>query len=293
LKASRRKLEDYTKNLEKKVKLRTKEVDKKIKESEEARIATLNILDDVEKTRKELEKTYKELKTMDRMKAEFMNVAAHELKTPLIPIVGYIDLLLKGDLGKINDKQMESLKTIQRNTTRLQRLIQDILDITKLESKVMKFDMKNIQIGDLVKDVANGMKISAEEKNIKMLVNIQTPLPLIYGDAQRLVQVLGDLIGNAIKFTDTGSITVEAKREKNFIKVSVTDTGIGIDKDFMPKLFQKFQQADTSAKRKFGGTGLGLAICKEIIEYHKGRIWTETKPGKGSTFIFVLPIKRR
>ena len=291
LKKSQEELQNYSINLEKKVKLRTKELDRKIKESEESRIATLNILEDVNETREKLEKAYAELKTLDVMKGDFMNIAAHELKTPLIPIIGYVDLLTKEYLGKLNEEQKKILGTIMKNSIRLQKLIQDVLDITKLESRVMKFEMKNIQIKDVIKDSVKNMKLFAIEKNLDLSYDVENDLPLIRGDKNRLSQVFGDLIDNAIKFTDAGSINITAKRNANRILVSVKDTGIGIDKNFMPKIFQKFQQADTTAKRKYSGTGLGLAICKEIIEHHDGKIWVESKPGNGSKFIFSLPVK--
>jgi signal transduction histidine kinase len=139
LKKSQEKLQNYSRDLEKKVNERAKQLDKKVKESEETRIATLNILEDVEETRIELDKTYKELKRLDKMKAEFMNISAHELKTPLIPIIGYLDMVIRGEMGKINTKEKESLAIALRSAQRLQRLVSDILNISKLETGTMKF----------------------------------------------------------------------------------------------------------------------------------------------------------
>ncbi|MCX6819153.1 MAG: PAS domain S-box protein [Candidatus Aenigmarchaeota archaeon] len=247
--------------------------------------------DEIKRSRDDLEKAYEELKTLDTMKAGFMNVAAHELKTPLIPVIGYLDMLMKNEIGIIDEKQTEILKIIMKNIKRLQRLIQDVLDITKLESGVMKFDMNNIQLTTIIKDAVKNVEPIAKERSLVLTTKIPTRLPLIYGDSYRLAQVMGDLLDNAIKFTEMGCVTVEAKRIGNEIMISVKDTGIGFDKAFMPNLFKKFMQADTTARRRYGGTGLGLAICKEIVEKHGGRIWAESTPEKGSVFNFTLPVK--
>lgn len=293
LKISRNKLEDYTTNLEKRVKSRTKQLDKKIKESEKNRIATLNILEDVEETRRKLAKTYRELKELDKIKVEFMNMAAHELKTPLIPIIGYLDMIIKGEMGKITEKEKESLLIAFRSAERLQRLISDILDISKLESDIMKYNVETVDLGTLINNLVESMKPFANEKKIKLISKIDKKLPLFKGDMSKLTEVFENLINNAIKFTNKGEVVVESKvNEKNMI-ISVRDTGIGMSKEFAKKkVFEKFQQENTTERRKYGGTGLGLAICKKIVEYYKGKIWVKSELGKGSTFYVSLPIKK-
>lgn len=237
---------------------------------------------------KKLRKAHEELKSVDQMKTDFMNMAAHELKTPLVPMVGYLHMI---DKEKLSDKDKESIDIALRNTKRLQRLVEDVLDIAKLESKVMKFNMENVQLANLVKDSVASAEPLAKEKELTLKTEVSEKLPPISGDEGRLTQVLTNLINNAIKFTDQGGVTVEARAEEDNVVVHVKDTGIGIAEEDKAELFTKFFQVDTSARRKHGGTGLGLAICKEIVEAHNGKIWVESELGKGSTFSFSLPIE--
>lgn len=289
LKKSMNELEEYSRNLEGKVKERTRELDRKVKELNDAKTATLNLLEDIDEARLELEKAYNELKESDRLKDEFMNIAAHELKTPLVPIIGYINMLKDGSLGELTPEEKDSVEIISRNIERLKKLIEDILDISKLESGVMKFDMREIQIAEVIKNSVQDMQSLADKKGLKLKMEIQDNLPLIKGDKVRLTQVLTDLIDNAIKFTEKGEIVVIAKKKGKDVWVCVKDTGIGIAKENIPKLFTKFYQVDSSLSRRYGGTGLGLAICKKIIEAHGGEIWVESKKGKGSIFQFTIP----
>jgi signal transduction histidine kinase len=293
LKKSQEKLQNYSRDLEKKVNERAKQLDKKVKESEETRIATLNILEDVEETRIELDKTYKELKRLDKMKAEFMNISAHELKTPLIPIIGYLDMVIRGEMGKINTKEKESLAIALRSAQRLQRLVSDILNISKLETGTMKFYIDDVSLITLLSNLVESMMPFANEKKIKLTSKIDKNLPLIKGDISRLTEVFENLMNNAIKFTEKGEVLIESKIEGKNMIISVKDSGLGMNKEFIKKkLFKKFQQEDSTERRKYGGTGLGLAICKSIVERHKGMIWAESEVGKGSTFYVSLPIKK-
>jgi signal transduction histidine kinase len=237
----------------------------------------------------ELRRAHEKLKSVDKLKTEFMNIAAHELKTPLVPMVGYLHLI---DKKKLDAEDKENLEIAIRNTQRLQRLVGDILDIAKLESKVMKFNMEDVQLGRAIKDAISSAAPFAKDKKIYLKSEAPAKLPIIKGDFMRLSQVLTNLLNNAIKFTDKGGITVRARRSGGDVVVEVSDTGIGMAKQEIPKLFAKFYQADSSAKRKYGGTGLGLAICKEIIKAHRGNIWVESELGKGSTFAFKVPVKR-
>ncbi|MEW6592735.1 MAG: HAMP domain-containing sensor histidine kinase [Candidatus Hadarchaeota archaeon] len=236
----------------------------------------------------EIRKAHEKLKSVDKLKTEFMNIAAHELKTPLVPMVGYLHLI---DKKKLDSEDRENLDIAIRNTQRLQRLVADILDIAKLESKVMKFNIEDIQLTTPIKDAVSSAAPFAKEKKIYLRANVPEKLPAVQGDAMRIAQVLTNLLNNAIKFTDKGGVTLSAKKSGKNVLVEVADTGIGIGRKDVSKLFTKFYQADTSGKRKYGGTGLGLAICKEIVKAHKGDIWVKSKLGKGSTFAFRLPLK--
>lgn len=237
----------------------------------------------------ELRKAHEKLKSVDRLKTEFMNIAAHELKTPLVPMVGYLHLI---DKEKLSKDDRESIEIAIRNTKRLQRLVEDILDIAKLESKVMKFNMEELRVTTIAKDAVASAAPFAKQKKLALNTKIPQKFSPVHGDAGRLTQVLTNLLNNAIKFTDKGSVTLAASRKKGKVVFEVTDTGIGISRKDQPKLFTKFYQADTSAKRKYSGTGLGLAICKEIVKAHNGTIWVRSRLGHGSTFGFSLPTKR-
>ncbi|MFQ5647838.1 MAG: ATP-binding protein [Candidatus Aenigmatarchaeota archaeon] len=296
LKASRDKLEESQKGLEKKVKERTKELGRRVSELKRTKMATLNILEDLDKANKELEKKQKqiiaanrELKKLDLLKSEFMNVAAHELKTPLIPIVGYLDMIQESP--RLGEVEKQEIAICLRNAKRLQRLVQDVLDISKLESKAMKFEMQELDVAEVIKNARADMRGFAEEKGLNLRCELPDRPLWVYGDKQRLTQVLANLVDNAIKFTDKGSVTIRAGLKEKEVLVSVEDNGIGITKKDMPRLFDKFFQADASTKRKYGGTGLGLAISKSIVEAHGGRIRVKSKPGEGSTFTFSLPFK--
>ena len=242
---------------------------------------------ELKETHEQLKKAHEELKSLDKMKTDFMNIAAHELKTPLVPMVGYLSLINKENLSP---EDREGLEIALRNMKRLQRLVSDILDIAKLESKVMKFNMEDIQLLEVAKDAVASAEPFAKERKIALEAKLPPELPLIRGDSGRLNQVMTNLLNNAIKFTDQGGVTVEVRLENGKVVASVRDTGIGMGENEIPKLFAKFYQTDASAKRKYGGTGLGLAICKEIVHAHSGEIWVESKLGHGSTFSFSLPL---
>ncbi len=247
---------------------------------------------EIEKEAKKLAKMNKKLKEIDKLKSNFLNITSHELKTPLTPIRCYLDILKDESLGKLNKKQRDALKVIDRNSVILKHLIDDILDITKLESGKMKFLISNVDVKKLVEDVTKSLKLAAKKKEIKIELNIQNNLPKIKGDSHRLSQVLSNLLRNAIKFSGKETkIKIQVKKQQDKILFEIKDTGVGIPKKAIPKLFTKFFQVDKSTTRHFEGTGLGLAISKGIVEAHKGKIWVQSKLGKGSTFSFTIPIK--
>ncbi len=292
LKESRYELECYSRTLEAKVGERTNELNQNITELKDARVAALNLLDDMDKASKELNESYQKLKEADKLKDEFMNIAAHELKTPLVPIIGYISMMRDGSLGELTEEEEKSLDIISRNVDRLKKLIDDILDISKLESGAMRFEMTDISVVDVAWNSVQDMQSYAAGKGLTLKAEIQAGIPLVHGDKNRLMQVLIDLIDNATKFTEQGGIVVEVNLSADNVLVRVRDTGIGIAQKNICRLFVKFQQIDSSLSRRYGGTGLGLAICKKIVEAHGGRIWVESKFGEGSVFQFTLPLKK-
>jgi len=235
----------------------------------------------------ERKKVEEELKKSERLKTEFMNIAAHELKSPVTPIKGYLDLIIsdKDSPKKIKDWAKISL----RNSNRLLSLVNDILDVSRLDTDTMRFDISKISPVDILNEIIEDMRPSIEAKKLEFISHVPKDLPDIMGDRYRLSQVLKNLLVNAIKFTDNGSIAILAKKEGKYIYISVVDSGIGISKDELPKIFSKFYQAYTGDDRKNEGTGLGLFICKEIIKKHNGDIWANSEIRKGSTFTIKIP----
>jgi PAS domain S-box-containing protein len=241
-----------------------------------------------ERERIAAEKTATKLKALDRMKDEFLSMTSHELKTPLTSVSSFLQLMKSGKFGKITRKQEEALTTISTGIERLGGSIDKLLRISKLELGEMKFEMKNLQLADFIQNTVKKMKSLAKQKRITLTQKV-SELPVVRADREQLTEVLTNLVDNAIKFTpEGGKVTVEAKREKDRILVMVKDTGIGIAKKNMPKLFTKFFQVNHLVP----GTGLGLSICKKIILGHGGRIWAKSTLGRGSTFFFALPIKK-
>ena len=192
----------------------------------------------------------------------------------------------------INKKAREYVDICLRNADRLESLVQDILDVSKLEAGEMKFEMQQVNLVLLMHNTIIDISSLAKEKNLSLNSNLPKTLPSVYADPQRISQVISNLIKNAIKFTDKGSVKISAKVSGHNIQVEVADTGVGIKKEDLPRMFTKFFQAEDVATRKTKGTGLGLAICKEIIEKHNGKIWVESEFGKGSSVYFNLPIER-
>ena len=216
-----------------------------------------------------------------------MNIAAHELRSPVTPIKGYLDLIIHDN--ESNDKIKNWAKISLRNAERLLKLVNDILDVSRLDSDTMRFDMEKIDLVEFLNEIVEDVKPAIMNKKLEFFVNIPSPLPHVIGDKNRLSQVLKNLIGNALKFTDCGSISLNVEKKDNHIQIAVIDTGIGISKDELRKIFTKFYQAYTGEDRNNEGTGLGLFISKEIIKKHNGEIWAESEIGKGSRFIIQLP----
>jgi len=228
-----------------------------------------------------------ELRKNERLKTEFMNIAAHELRSPVTPIKGYLDLIIHDPESA--DKIKNWAKISLRNAERLLKLVNDILDVARLDSDTMRFDMEKLNTTELLKEVAEDVRPAITAKHLKFDLSIPTDIPYILGDKNRMSQVMKNLIGNALKFTDTGSISLHATRQETTVLITVADTGIGISKEELKKIFTKFYQAYTGEDRNNEGTGLGLFISKEIVKKHNGRIWAESEVGKGSTFIIELP----
>jgi len=298
LKTTNEELLETQKDLEKKVKERTLELNKKIKKLGESETANLNIMEDLQHTIDKLKETQTtielqniQLKKLDRIKSDFLNITSHELRTPMSAIKGYIQMILKQTLGEITDEQKQALNVIVRNTNRLDNLIQDILDISRLESGSMKFLPEKTNAEKMVAEAVETMQPTAELKNIKINTEVERNLPEMTVDPERIKQVIINIINNAIKFSQNDTIiNVRAKKDKDQVLFEIQDYGRGIPKEKQKKIFEIFYQVDSGMDRKFGGAGLGLAISRGIILSHGGKIWVESELDKGSIFKFTLPI---
>ena len=277
-------LEELSKNLEKKVSERTKDLS-------ETQEATLNVLEDLTEAKNSLEKRTKELEDALRIKSDFTSMVSHELRTPLAAIKESISLILDGMAGDVGADQRDFLNMAKRNVDRLARLINEILDFQKLESNKMVFVLNDNDINEVAREVGSSMATLTKERNIELILDLSDDLPMLRFDRDKIVQVLTNLIDNAFKFTEKGSITIASAPAGEDVLVSVSDTGVGIKKEDFSKLFQQFEQLEKGGTRKAGGTGLGLAISKQIVEKHGGKIWIESHPGTGTTFYFTLPTK--
>ena len=227
-------------------------------------------------------------------KGEFASMVSHELKTPLVPIKGHAEMLIEpGLMGNLNEQQFESISAIYANSVRLESLINDVLDVHKLEIGKIKYVHETIEIKPFMEQIFKSYFPIFHEKNITMLNNTSEKTVFINSDSFRLTQVLSNLLGNTIDFVPMidGVVEIGAEPKDGKIIFYVKDNGIGISKESKEKLFHKFYQVDTSSSRKHAGTGLGLVICKGIVEQLNGRMWVDSKENMGSTFYFELPIK--
>ena len=238
----------------------------------------------------EIEDKSRELQEASQHKSQFLANMSHELRTPLNAILGYTELLADGAYGDPSEKMLGVLKRLEANGKHLLGLINDVLDLSKIEAGQLVLDLSDYSVQDIAQTVRSTLEPLAADKRLSFKVEVAPELPAGHGDGRRLTQVLINLVGNAIKFTDAGEVAIKAEANNGAFHVSVCDTGPGITAADQAKLFQEFQQADNAITKKKGGTGLGLAISKRIIEMHGGKIWVESQPGQGSTFTFTLPV---
>jgi len=240
----------------------------------------------------ELKKAQKQAREAVETKAKFVSTASHELRTPLTAIKESINIVFSEMTGQINDDQKEFLGIAKRNVDRLARLINDVLDFQKMSVGKMDYKMHSNNINDVIKNVSDTMKSLTEEKGLYIEMNLDESIKSFNFDSDKIIQVLTNLMNNAIKFTDHGGIKITTTIQDRYVVTSVEDTGFGIKQEDIPKLFNEFEQFETPDNdRKIGGTGLGLAICKKIIENHNGNIWATSEYNKGTTFCFQLPME--
>ena len=241
---------------------------------------------------KKLRKLNDELLSLDKMKDEFLSNVSHELKTPLVSIKGYSELLCDESLGALNEQQKKAMEVVYRNSERLGHLIDSLVYLNMEKAGQVECNFVPLQIADIIKQAALDTLPVSENHNLTLATDVPDDLPLITGDVDKLTEVIINLIDNAIKFTPSGGeITVAACEETDYIHITVNDTGIGISSKNRSKIFDRFYQADASTTRRYGGTGLGLYIVKMIVEMHNGQIWAEGEKGVGTTFHVLLSKK--
>jgi signal transduction histidine kinase/DNA-binding response OmpR family regulator len=235
--------------------------------------------------------TAERLAEVDRLKSQFLANMSHELRTPLNSIIGFSRVILKGIDGELTDMQRTDLQTVYDSGQHLLNLINDILDVSKIEAGKMEITLEEVNLQEIIKGVMSTAIGLVKDKPIELHHSVSPDLPNIRGDGRRIRQVLVNLLGNAARFTERGFIRVEAAATPDEVIVSVADSGIGIPPEKQATIFEPFTQVDASSTRRAGGTGLGLSICKSFIEMHGGRIWLESTVDVGSTFHFSLPIQ--
>ena len=239
-----------------------------------------------------LEETNRELEEVSLAKSQILSTATHELKTPLTSIVGYVDrMLLREDtVGPLTERQRHYLETVQKNAHRLQKLVEDLLDISRLENGSFQVSPEDLNIPQEIDEVIQSLDTQLLDKEIAVALKLPPDLPAIKGDRLRFTQVISNLLSNAIKYSpDQSTVTIAAKAHETYVQLAVSDTGIGISAEDQAQLFTKFFRADNTSTREQSGTGLGLYITKMMVEAHGGGIWAKSALGKGTTLSLVWP----
>jgi two-component system sensor histidine kinase KdpD len=226
------------------------------------------------------------------MKLQLLSTVSHELRTPLASIKGYTTSLLREDITWDQKTQRDFLEIIDAEGDRLAELISNLLDMSRIDAGSLAMELEEVRLGTLLRDAIAAAKIQAPQHVFSL--HIPARLPLVSADPRRIRQVLHNLLENAVKYSPPGSkVAVAVRHDPPFVRISVIDEGIGIPQEYQERVFERFFQVDSASTRRVGGSGLGLAISRSIVEAHGGRIWVQSEPGNGSTFIFTLPVAAR
>ncbi len=252
-------------------------------------VLQVQLFDPMRQLNQQLRQKNDELEEADRLKDQFLANVSHELRTPLNAIIGYTELTRNGVYGSINEQQAERLSKVVVNSRHLLELINDVLDLSKINAGQMELKCADFDLSAMLQEVVTSVTTLAEDKGLALHLECPEGL-MLHADEPRLRQVFINLAGNAIKFTEQGSMIIRAKQASDLVRVSVEDTGIGITRENHHLIFDEFRQADGGSTRKYQGTGLGLAISKRIVDMHAGSIHVQSAPGEGSTFTVVLPL---
>ena len=240
---------------------------------------------------REIQEKGRQLELASKYKSQFLASMSHELRTPMNAVLGYTRMLLMNVYGELPEKVRDVHGRIDKSGRHLLGLINDVLDFSKIEAGQLTLSINPYSIKDVIQAVVGGTQSLATEKKLPLKVTVPADLPAAMGDERRITQVLLNLVGNAIKFTDSGEVRINVASTDGALEISVADTGPGIADADRENIFEEFRQAENPASQKKGGTGLGLAIAKKIVELHGGRIWVESEAGRGSKFTFTLPLK--
>ena len=243
----------------------------------------------LERTR-ELEKLNEELKRLNKMKSDFISSVSHELRKPLTSIKGYASILMAGKLGEVSPVQKERLEKIDKHSNNLVHLINNLLDIARIESGKVQMDIKEMSLKEVLDSVIDIIMPQAKEKNIHIKIDSKIKTDKIKADQGQLERVFLNLLSNAVKFTpEKGKVSIGIEEKDDIIEFNIEDTGIGIPRQDMPKVFQEFFRADNALDQNIKGSGLGLSLVKKIVEAHQGKIWFDSELGKGTRFSFTIP----
>jgi signal transduction histidine kinase len=232
-----------------------------------------------------------ELERASKAKSDFLANMSHELRTPMNAILGFTEMILDDIYGDVPPQIREPVTDINTCGKQLLRLINDVLDLSKIEAGRMELALGEYSVEDVVTTVQSSLRSLAVEKGLDFVATVQPDTPLCFGDAKRITQCLMNLAGNALKFTKEGRVEIRVELQGEALLFGVSDTGIGIPPHQLEHIFEEFRQVDVTITQEFGGTGLGLSITKKFVELHGGRIWVESEAGKGSTFSFSVPVR--
>jgi len=242
---------------------------------------------------REIAEKGRQLEVASRHKSDFLASMSHELRTPLNAILGFNEMILGQVYGEVPQDMKEPLDDIQKSGKHLLRLINNVLDLAKIEAGRMELALSDYSVQDTVESVRSTLRPLAAEKGLEFLVHVPNGIPLAYGDGGRITQCLMNLAGNSLKFTRAGKVEISVEEKGHLLTYRVADTGIGIPPDKIDHLFTEFKQTDATIASEYGGTGLGLSISRKFVEMHGGRIWVESELGKGSAFIFEIPLRAK
>lgn len=262
------------------------------KTNKELELKVADRTEELRKSNQALREAIKKAQEADRLKSEFIANVSHELRTPLNSIIGFSKVLMSGIDGTINDTQKIDLTAIYNSGRHLLEIINSILDLSKIEAGKMELNLSLFEVAPILDEIVKASETLVTGKKVKIESRILGTIPTIQADATKIRQIIFNLVSNAAKFTEEGSITIQAGVVKNHLQVSVRDTGIGIEKDELKAIFERFRQVDGSSTRRAGGTGLGLSIARKFADMHNGQLQVESKVGKGSVFTMIIPLKQ-